>query len=556
MVPELGQDSPLQSRSKRRRFNKRAASFLQCARASDCRHGSLCVRWRQHGQCNRPGCQFVHQGLELCGCCWPQLGTAGRNDIVEEVGVEPHAVIQPQGGTRKDPDLLDLGGTGVFSVAHGTDISDAECFIGSKEAKQEKGSVILPEVLWGLRPFADLEGLDWSTEVPLPKPLFDINSRGKVFDASLATSAIDLGEWWRCLPDCIRGYIEDAKSRWPLSVRVWEDEFSHDEDWPFLRQLLDAGVALVHPACVPRPVVGKNYRSYAENASACEAVLRDEHVRGLVGSAPSWYKPLWLHPLGAVPKKNGKIRIIHDCSAPRGSALNDCQTYLYSPWASVDSILMHVTQDCALAGIDIQEYYRNIGVNPTCWPLQSYAGADGTVYVDSRLQFGHRMAPEVAMRMSAALSRKLGQLYPVRVVGVMDDFTLIHPDHGTCDLAWSGSCAKLEQLGFHLSKGPGKTEAPSCVKVSLGLEINSQAMTVALCEVKLAKMVSRCNEVLALRKVTRKQLEKLSGFLLWVSQVIYAGRTFCHNILAVLKQLKRPWHRVPVGRWLRSELLW
>ena len=95
------------------------------------------------------------------------------------------------------------------------------------------------------------------------------------------------------------------------------------------------------------------------------------------------------------------------------------------PWSSVDDILRLITPGCAMAGIDLQEYYRNIGVSPACWPLQCYRDAAGHLIVDSRLQFGHRMAPEVAMRISALLCRKLEGLFPARVVAVMDDFIQI-----------------------------------------------------------------------------------------------------------------------------------
>jgi hypothetical protein len=56
--------------------------------------------------------------------------------------------------------------------------------------------------------------------------------------------------------------------------------------------------------------------------------------------------------------------------------------------------------------------------------------------------------------------------------------------------------------------------------------------------------------------VTRKQLEKLLGFLMWVSRVVYAGRTFCHNLQVTMHRLRKPSHRVRVSAWLRSELLW
>jgi hypothetical protein len=107
----------------------------------------------------------------------------------------------------------------------------------------------------------------------------------------------------------------------------------------------------------------------------------------------------------------------------------------------------------------------------------------------------------------------------------MDDFTFVHPERERCDEIWSASCSFLKGLGFALSQGPGKTEAPATQKVSLGLQIDSVAMTVSLCPVKLAKLAAACSEILKLTRVSRKQFEKLLGFLRWVRRVIYAGRT-------------------------------
>jgi hypothetical protein len=166
------------------------------------------------------------------------------------------------------------------------------------------------------------------------------------------------------------------------------------------------------------------------------------------------------------------------------------------------------------------------------------------------------MAPEVAGRFSAALQRRLMSEFDASVTAVMDDFTIISPKQDKCLAAWRGSCSRLEGLGFKLSQGPGKTEPPAHVKVSLGLEIDSVSMTVGLCPVKLAKLRDVCQQCLASKFVTRKQLEKLLGFLMWVSRVVYAGRTFCHNLQVTMHRLRKPSHRVRMSAWLRSELLW
>lgn len=466
------------------------------------------------------------------------------------MGLESGGVVSVVGGGV--PLLSDgVGASTVSSI----DSSDLGLVVPVPERDQVVS--VFCEVLWGLRPFEDLAKVDWTqVRSGVPKPQV-VPANGRVFHPEEATSAVDLSFWWQILPAQVQAFIRVVKAAWPLRAADWEPVFNGDEDWPFVQRVLLDGVALVHPSAVPVPVVCSNYRSFTDNHQACGEVLDSELHRGLVVHAPDWFIPRWVHPLGAVPKKSGKMRIIHDCSAPKGKSLNDQQSFWYVPWASIDDILSSVSPGCAMAGIDLQEYYRNIGVSPACWPLQCYTDASDRVIVDSRLQFGHRMAPEVAMRISALLRRKLEGLFPAKVVAVMDDFTLIHPSHRVCLQSWQGSCGLLsDRLRLPLSKGPGKTEPPSTQKVSLGLAIDSVAMTVSLCPVKLAKLRALCDEYLSLKKVSKRQLDSLLGYLLWVSRVVYAGRTFCHNLRAVRDSLKQPWHRVRVSRWLRTELQW
>lgn len=397
-----------------------------------------------------------------------------------------------------------------------------------------------------------LQQVDWTF---LPGAVAD-TSVCKVVDAAFATSCVDMSDWWRQLPAHVVQFICEVKSAWPLKAEHWEKLLSDDPDWPFISRVLMHGVALVHPSRIPPKVVCSNYKSYVANMSACQEVMLSELSRGLIKNAPAWFNAQWVHPLGAVAKKNGGVRIIHDCSVPKGKSLNDSQSYLYLPWASIDHILQHVSPGCYMAGIDIKEYYRNFGVDPACWPLQCFALGSGMVMIDSRLQFGHRMAPEVASRMSAALVRALQRRHEVAVVGVMDDFTLISDSSAECLRAWQGACADLQGLNLVLSEGPGKTEPPAQVKVCLGLSIDSVSMSVSLCPTKLAKLAEVCSAILAQKSVTKKQLECLLGYLMWVSRVVYAGRTFCHNLRCAMLKLRRPHHRVRVSAWLRSELLW
>ena len=73
---------------------------------------------------------------------------------------------------------------------------------------------------------------------------------------------------------------------------------------------------------ISRPVLMKNYFSVFKYRHAVEHQILEELENGrylLVNQSPNL-----VSALGAIPKKNGNIRLIHDCSRPTGNAVNDC----------------------------------------------------------------------------------------------------------------------------------------------------------------------------------------------------------------------------------------
>ena len=102
----------------------------------------------------------------------------------------------------------------------------------------------------------------------------------------------------------------------------------------------------------------------------------------------------------------------------------------------------------------------------------------------------------------------------------------------------------------------GKTHSPAQIALVLGLLYDTVAWTVGLDAEKLAKLCRLVTEVSSLRKVDKKTLESLCGFLLWVSKVVFAGRSFCHYLLAAVRSIRRQHHMVYLNKACRRELRW
>jgi hypothetical protein len=235
--------------------------------------------------------------------------------------------------------------------------------------------------------------------------------------------------------------------------------------------------------------------------------------------------------------------------------VNDSQFYWYRKFALSDDFAAMLTPGCYIGRLDVKAYYRNFGVNPLFWPLQSFS-VDGQVYYDSRLQFGMRSSPEIADRFSSALVRDAIRHGVEKCMAVVDDFTVVHELQAKCTMDWSWLCARLKELGFELSYGIGKTDSPEQIATVLGLVYNTVAWTVALDDAKVLKLAALVTTVAGSTKMCKRDLDKLCGFLLWASRVIFAGRSFCHHLLAAARSVQKQHHRVYLNRACRRELAW
>ena len=321
-----------------------------------------------------------------------------------------------------------------------------------------------------------------------------------------------------------------------MRAHVWEQAgFETDPDWPFLRKILIDGAPMCPVDAIPAKFRLDNYRSFELETDAAHAVVLEELEAGYLAPLPPGCTTGWVHPLGVVPEKSGAIPIIHDLSAPHGASVNDCQFYWYRKFALSDDFAESMlTPGCYIGRLDVKAYHRNFGVNPLFWPLQSFC-VNGQVYYDSRLQFGMRSSPEIADRFSSALVRDATKHGVEKCMAVVDDFTVVHELLAKCTMDWSWLCSRLKQLGFELSYGIGKTDSPEQIATVLGLVYNTVAWTVALDDAKVVKLSTSVSAVAGCTKVCKRDLDKLCGFLLRASRVVFAGRSFCHHLLAAAR---------------------
>ena len=115
-----------------------------------------------------------------------------------------------------------------------------------------------------------------------------------------------------------------------LPLAAWEEELQDDEDLDFILNGITLRFDIIDKDASPRPVECGNHKSAQPGSplydQANAQILKEVQMGNYeVVSEP----PLIVSPMGVIPKPDGGVRLIHDCSLPKGRSVND---YCSSDW--------------------------------------------------------------------------------------------------------------------------------------------------------------------------------------------------------------------------------
>ena len=316
-------------------------------------------------------------------------------------------------------------------------------------------------------------------------------------------------------------------------------------------RIIQKGVHLV-------PVRCENYKS-ATDASvkmAVEEQIMYEIERGNYVACEA--QPAIVSSLGAIPKGNGKIRLIHDCSRPIGKSVNSYTTTTSITYETIDKALSLLPERGYMAKVDLRNAYRVVPIHPDCYDATglswTFEGSNVIRYfVDTRLPFGAAMSPEIFNRLSGAVARMMRRRGFV-VVYYMDDFLIIGKNKVDCKLGYDTIQRLVSSLGFEINYD--KLVEP-CQKLTfLGIEIDSKLRTLSLPANKLSELKLLLGEWSKKKKATKRELQVLVGKLNWASRVIYGGRTFLRRLIELMNTLRRSSHHTRITKCARLDILW
>ncbi|KAF7368055.1 Integrase/recombinase xerD [Mycena sanguinolenta] len=267
-------------------------------------------------------------------------------------------------------------------------------------------------------------------------------------------------------------------------------------------------------------------------------------------------------PLGAVSRKrSAKIRRIHHLSWPQGGSVNDgiADAEARIDYDMIDRAITDILKagrGSLLVKLDLESAFRHIPVRREDWHLLGFTW-ENRLYHDVVLGFGCRSAPYIFNLFAEALHWILQRNLPAFIHHYLDDFLKIFapdiPRHKVQQaLEWT--LALGEQLGLQFQ--PLKVCGPATVIEFLGIELDTIALEARLPAEKLSYLKDLLTDWPLRTHATLREIQELTGFLQFASQVIPTACAFLRGLYDFEKGFATPFSRRRLSRSARRDIAW
>ena len=350
----------------------------------------------------------------------------------------------------------------------------------------------------------------------------------------------------------------------PLNAQHFAHELQHHPDQHralALIQGLQVGVRLGYSG-PRRHFIATNLPSARQRPEVIDQELQKECKAGRILGPFSTLPLPRLHcsGLGAVPKKNGKWRMIMHLSAPLGNSINDgIEKDEYSlQYSSIDDavrFLLELGVGAQMAKVDLKSAFRMVPVHRDDWELLGISWK-GNFYVDTCLPFGLRSAPYLFNEVADAIEWITRNNYSIpHVLHYLDDYFIAGPPHSSTCQEWLD---RFLRVATHLGAwiAAEKVEGPTTQLDFLGLTLDSVRREIRLPPGKLQELLSELNQWSSRTKTTKRKLLSLIGKLSFAARAVPAGRLFLRRLISLSTTVTRPHHHIWLSDEARADIHW
>ena len=248
-----------------------------------------------------------------------------------------------------------------------------------------------------------------------------------------------------------------------------------------------------------------------------------------------------------------------DMSSPEGGSVNDgipeelC-SLSYVGIKDAARAIQDRGRGAMMAKVDVKSAYRNIPVHPEDRWMMGMMW-EGALYIDTCLPFGLRSAPKIFTAIADAVEWILQREGASGIMHYLDDFLVVGaPNPSECAATLTTLLRVFDRLGLPVALE--KLEGPLSCLVFLGFELDSEAMTIRLPQLKLRELQFCIKSWIGRKSCRKKDLESLVGKLAHASQVVQPGKTFMRRMFELLAGTRLAHHHIRLSKAFRSDLLW
>ena len=266
-------------------------------------------------------------------------------------------------------------------------------------------------------------------------------------------------------------------------------------------------------------------------------------------------------PIGVVPKKEpNKFRMITDLSSPRGLSINDFisdeeASVTFNNFDTAVNIVAKLGQGALMAKLDVKSAFRICPVNKSDWHLLGFTFMD-MFFVDLCLPFGLRSSVNRFTQVSDSILWIMQNNYDLKnSTNYLDDFFLAAPpDSNRCQVDMCRTITLFKSLGVPLADE--KLVGPTSCITFLGIEINSDHMSLGLPQPKCKEIQDLIKQWSNKKKCTKRELLSLIGKLSFAAKVVPSGRTFIRRLIDLSKSVVKLSHHISLNNEARQDIQW
>ena len=251
-------------------------------------------------------------------------------------------------------------------------------------------------------------------------------------------------------------------------------------------------------------------------------------------------------PIGLVPKDGGtKTRLIFHLSYPRNTNLSvnantpKSKTKVkYPDFTKAIELCLKAGKHCYLSKSDMTSAFRHLCIKPSDWPLlvmkaKSPFDDQWYYFVDKCLPFGASISCAHFQRFSNAVAYLVKFRTKMDNVNYLDDFLFVALLERLCNGQLEVFKEICETINFPISID--KTFPATNNLSFLGLLIDAVNQLILIPVEKILKARQLLEKMILKSKATIAEVQKLCGFLNFISKCILPGRTFTRRLYALLK---------------------